>query len=92
MNNETFEILRKVSESSLSHGNILLSITTHQDLGWLDEIEKCVVMRDTQWITPFMERLEKEPDFEMDIEQTSIIQEYIRGFKINNSSFTINLA
>jgi len=77
VDNETFEILRKVSNSPLATGNILLSLTTHQDLGWVDEIEKCVVMRDTQWITPFMERLEKEPGFEMDIEQTSIIQEYI---------------
>lgn len=77
VSNETYGILKKASKSSLADGNILLSVTTHQDLGWVDEIEKCVVMRDTQWITPFMDRLEKEPDFEMDIEQTSIIQEFI---------------
>jgi alpha-mannosidase len=77
VSNETFEILKKVSESPLSDGDILLSLTTHQDLGWVDEIEKCVVMRDTQWITPFMERLSREETFEMDIEQASIIQEYI---------------
>lgn len=77
VNNETFEILKKASESSLAKGSILLSLTTHQDLGWVDEIEKCVVMRDTQWIAPFMDRLIEEPGFEMDIEQTSIIQEYI---------------
>jgi alpha-mannosidase len=75
--NETFEILLKVSKSPLANGNILLSLTTHQDLGWVDEIEKCVVMRDTQWITPFMERLAAEQSFEMDIEQTSVIQEYL---------------
>jgi alpha-mannosidase len=77
VSNETFELLKQVSESSLANGNILLSLTTHQDLGWIDEIEKCVAMRDTQWITPFMERLKDEPDFEMDIEQTSIIEEFI---------------
>jgi len=77
VSNETFEILEKVSGSSLAGGSILLSLTTHQDLGWIDEIEKCVVMRDTQWITPFMHRLEEEPAFEMDIEQASIIQEYL---------------
>ncbi len=77
VSNETFEVLQKVAESPLANGSVLLSLTTHQDLGWVDEIEKCVAMRDTQWITPFMERLEKEPGFEMDIEQTSIIQEYI---------------
>ena len=77
VNNETFEILQRVSKSSLAEGNILLSLTTHQDLGWVDEIENCVVMRDTQWITPFMERLTREESFEMDIEQASIVQEYI---------------
>ncbi len=77
VSNETFEILEKVSKSSLANGDILLSLTTHQDLGWIDEIEKCVVMRDTQWITPFMDRLSTDPSFEMDIEQASIIQEYI---------------
>jgi len=77
VDNETFEVLRKVSESPLAKGEILLSLTTHQDLGWIDEIEKCVVMRDTQWITPFLNRLSVEEAFEMDIEQSSIIREYI---------------
>ncbi len=77
VSNETFEILRRVNASPLADGSVLLSLTTHQDLGWIDEIEKCVVMRDTQWITPFMERMDREQSFEMDIEQASIIKEYI---------------
>ena len=77
VSNETFEVLKKVSKSPLADGDILLSLTTHQDLGWVDEIEKCVVMRDTQWITPFMDRLSLDASFEMDIEQASIIQEYL---------------
>ncbi|MEA3480191.1 MAG: alpha-mannosidase, partial [Bacteroidota bacterium] len=77
VSNETFEILKEVSKTSLADGEILLSLTTHQDLGWVDQIEKCVVMRDTQWITPFMDRLTTDVSFEMDIEQASIIQEYI---------------
>lgn len=77
VSNETFVLLQEVAESPLANGNILLSLTTHQDLGWIDEIEKCVVMRDTQWITPFLERLSAESSFEMDIEQASIIQEYL---------------
>ncbi|WP_052670622.1 glycoside hydrolase family 38 N-terminal domain-containing protein [Draconibacterium sediminis] len=77
VDNETFDILKKASESALANGSILLSLTTHQDLAWADEISKCVIWRDEQWISPFMERLEKERGFEMDIEQTSIIQEYI---------------
>ena len=77
VSNETFEVLKKVAQSPLADGSILLSLTTHQDLGWVDEIEKCVVMRDTRWITPFMDRLITDASFEMDIEQASIIQEYI---------------
>ncbi len=77
VSNETFDILKKVSKSSLANGEILLSLTTHQDLGWVDQIEKCAAMRDTQWIAPFLIRLENEPGFEMDIEQSSIIQEYL---------------
>ena len=77
VSNETFEILQKVSKSPLANGNILLSLTRYQDLAWADEIEKCVIWRDTLWLTPFIKRLENEPDFQMDIEQTSIIQEYI---------------
>ena len=77
VSNETFEILKKVTKSTLANGHVLLSITTHQDLGWVDEIEKCVTMRDTQWIAPFMKRMIKEVEFEMDVEQASIIQEYI---------------
>lgn len=75
--NETFKLLKEVSESPASKGKILLSITTHQDLGWADEVEKCVIMRDTLWITPFLKRLQDEPEFKMDIEQTSIIMEYL---------------
>ncbi len=78
VDSETFEILKKASKSTLADGHVLLSLTTHQDLAWADEISKCVIWRDEQWITPFMERLEKESGFEMDIEQTSIIQEYIK--------------
>ncbi len=77
VSNETFEVLKKVSESALAEGDILLSLTTHQDHGWIDEIENCAIMRDTLWISPFLQRLKEENDFEMDIEQASVIQEYI---------------
>src|SRR5665647_1187678 len=75
--NETFDLLQQVSSSACSKGEILLSITTHQDLGWVDEVEKCIIMRDTLWMTPFLERLKNDPKFKMDIEQTSIIIEYL---------------
>lgn len=60
-----------------SRGEILLSITTHQDLGWVDEVEKCIILRDTLWLTPYLNRLKEDPGFKMDIEQSSIIDEYL---------------
>ena len=75
--NDTYNLLREISRSVTGTGEILLSITTHQDLGWVDEVEKCIIMRDTLWMTPFLERLKSEPGFKMDIEQASIIEEYI---------------
>jgi alpha-mannosidase len=73
----TYKLLREISESYYSKGEILLSITTHQDLGWVDEVEKCIILRDTLWLTPYLKRLKEDPGFRMDIEQTSIIAEYL---------------
>lgn len=74
---ETFLLLKKVSESVCSKGEIVLSVTTHQDLGWIDEVEKCIIMRDTLWITPYLKRLKDDPTFHMDIESTYEVVEYL---------------
>jgi alpha-mannosidase len=75
--NDTYNLLKEISGSVCSKGEILLSITTHQDLGWVDEVEKCIILRDTLWMTPYLKRLGEDPGFKMDIEQTSIIVEYL---------------
>jgi len=77
-NDDTYKLLKEISSSVVSEGEILLSITTHQDLGWVDEVEKCIIMRDTLWLTPYLNRLKSDPAFKMDIEQTSIIVEYLK--------------
>ncbi len=77
VNDKTFRLLESLSKSQLGAGEIYLFTTTHQDIGWLDHPDACIINRDTMWLTPFLERLEKEPGFRMDIEQTSIIMEYI---------------
>lgn len=74
---ESFRLLKSLSESQLKNGDVLLFTTTHQDLAWLNSIDACIADRDTLWLTPFLKRLEKEPDFRMDVEQTSILMEYI---------------
>lgn len=75
--NETFQLLLDLSKSRLKKGDIHVFTTTHQDLAWLNNLDACIADRDTLWLTPFLKRLENEPDFRMDIEQTSILQEYI---------------
>ena len=42
---DTYNLLKEISESVCSKGEILLSITTHQDLGWVDEVEKCIILQ-----------------------------------------------
>ena len=36
-----------------------------------------LLCRDTLWLTPYLKRLKEDPGFKMDIEQTSIIAEYL---------------
>ena len=67
-NEETYSLLKKLSDSQLSKGNIYLFTTTHQDLAWLNNIDACIADRDTLWLTPFLQRLQDDPTFKMDIE------------------------
>lgn len=73
----TFQSLVKLSNSRLKGGDILLFTTTHQDLAWADHLDRCISWRDSLWLTPFIERLGVDPTFKMDIEQVSIVKEYI---------------
>ncbi len=74
---ETYDLLKSLSESKLSKGNILLFVTTHEDIAWLDEPEICKIDRDEKWLTPYLEKLKSTTDFKMDIEQSSIVMEYL---------------
>ena len=74
---ETYSLLKNLSDSQLGKGSIYLFTTTHQDLAWLNHIDACIADRDTLWLTPFLKRLQDDPTFKMDIEQTSIVMEYL---------------
>lgn len=74
---ETYTLLKNLSDSQLGKGSIYLFTTTHQDLAWLNHIDACIADRDTLWLTPFVKRLEDDKTFKMDIEQTSIVMEYL---------------
>ena len=74
---EAYNLLKDLSKSKLAEGEILLFTTTHEDIGWLNEPEIMKIERDRLWLTPYIERLKTEPDFKMDIEQSSIVMEYL---------------
>lgn len=74
---DVYELLKNLSDSQLGKGKIYLFTTTHQDLAWLNHIDACIADRDTLWLTPFLKRLQDDPTFKMDIEQTSIVMEYL---------------
>ncbi|MBS1602886.1 MAG: alpha-mannosidase [Bacteroidetes bacterium] len=78
VSNATFSLLKRASELSGGKASIYLSVTTHEDLAWINSIEKSTIARDSLWLTPYLARLRQMPGFQMDIEQSSIVMEYIR--------------
>jgi len=84
---ETYELLKALSESNLATGKVLLFTTTHEDIAWLNEPEICKVDRDKLWLTPYMDRLKSDPDFKMDIEQSSIVMEYLHRHPEEKETF-----
>lgn len=85
---ESYRLLKDLSDSQLNRGDIFVFTTTHQDLAWLNNLDACIADRDTLWLTPFLKRLAEEPDFRMDIEQTSILREYIHRHPETKSLFS----
>lgn len=84
---ETYELLKDLSKSKLADGKVLLFTTTHEDIAWLNEPEICKIDRDKLWLTPYMDRLKAEPDFKMDIEQSSIVMEYLHRHPEEKENF-----
>ena len=66
-----------LSRSGLSNGDILLMNSSHQDLAWMDFLEKCIIERDTMLMTPLLKAASKDPGYRFDIEDVLMIKEYI---------------
>lgn len=84
---ETYTLLKALSESKLSTGEILLFTTTHEDIAWLNSPELCKIDRDKLWLTPYMDRLKSDPTFKMDIEQSTIVMEYLHRHPEEKENF-----
>ncbi|MDY0099463.1 MAG: glycoside hydrolase family 38 C-terminal domain-containing protein [Bacteroidales bacterium] len=67
----------ELSASRLSNGEILLMNSSHQDLAWMDLLEKCIIERDTMLMTPLLKAAQKDPGYRFDIEDVLMIKEYI---------------
>ena len=66
-----------LSKSKLAGGEILLMNSSHQDLAWMDFLEKCIIERDTMLMTPLLKAASKDPGYRFDIEDVLMIKEYI---------------
>ncbi|MDP4223074.1 MAG: glycoside hydrolase family 38 C-terminal domain-containing protein [Bacteroidota bacterium] len=66
-----------MSKSKLSKGKILLMNSSHQDLAWMDFLEKCIIERDTMLMTPLLKAALKDPGYRFDIEDVLMIREYL---------------
>ena len=71
------ESILELSRSVLKNGEILLMNSSHQDLAWMDFLEKCIIERDTMLMTPLLKAASKDPGYRFDIEDVLMIREYI---------------
>ena len=71
------ESILGLSRSVLKNGEILLMNSSHQDLAWMDFLEKCIIERDTMLMTPLLKAASKDPGYRFDIEDVLMIKEYI---------------
>ncbi len=71
------ENIIRLSKSGLNKGEILLLNSSHQDLAWMDFLEKCIIERDTMLMTPLLKAAQKDPGYRFDIEDVLMIREYI---------------
>ena len=71
------ESILELSRSVLKNGEILLMNSSHQDLAWMDFLEKCIIERDTMLMTPLLKAASKDPGYRFDIEDVLMIKEYI---------------
>jgi alpha-mannosidase len=69
--------LLRLSKSKLSGGEILLMNSSHQDLAWMDFLEKCILARDTLVITPLLKHLSDDPGYRFDLEDVLMVREYV---------------
>jgi alpha-mannosidase len=69
--------LIELSESKLATGTICLMNSSHQDIAWMDDVEKCIVERDTMLLSPLVQDGLAATNYSFDIEDALMIEEYL---------------
>ncbi len=69
--------LIELSESKLAIGTICLMNSSHQDIAWMDDVEKCIVERDTMLLSPLVSDGLAAENYSFDIEDALMIEEYL---------------
>jgi Glycosyl hydrolases family 38 N-terminal domain len=59
-------------------GSILIVPSSHQDIGWMDSIERCIEQRDRQVITQAMTLMGKDPGYRFSLEDTLLVMDYLK--------------
>ena len=75
-NPELTENLLKLTRNGGS-GRIYLMNSSHQDIAWMDDVEKCIIERDTMLLTPLIKKALNDPDYRFDVEDALMLKEYI---------------
>jgi alpha-mannosidase len=60
------------------HGTVWIINSSHQDIAWMDTIERCIAQRDHQVVTPALERLAAGGEFKFVMEDTLSLMEYLQ--------------
>jgi alpha-mannosidase len=75
--NATEQMLEN-SERWWSHSLTHIMVSSHQDVAWMDTPYRCEEMRDKHIVTPALKLLAQYPDYCYNLEQSLIVQEYIK--------------
>lgn len=51
--------------------------SSHQDIAWMDDPEKCELIRDTLLVAPMIRKLKNDPGFRFDLEDVLTMREYV---------------
>lgn len=58
--------------------SVLIIPSSHQDIAWMDSIDRCVAQRDTQVITPALACMKRDPQYHFAMEDTLGLMEYLQ--------------